>query len=173
MVILPEAIFVAVILRVEIFFASWRAVFCNRGNCHEACPDLPLRCRNYIHKSGDAIDEKIQALIVERAICATEIAKAKQENVDIQQPYQQPVFYRPERETQVLKAILARPCGPVHPEDMARLFREVMSMCLALEQPMKIAYLGPHGTFTEAAAMKHFGRAVHGVSLATTEERLS
>lgn len=118
----------------------------------------------------DAIDEKIQALIVERAQCAQAVAKVKQSSVDILDNQQELIFYRPEREAQVLKSILTRPLGPVQPESMARLFREIMSVCLALEQPMHIAYLGPQGTFTEAAAIKHFGRAVQGVPLATINE---
>jgi chorismate mutase/prephenate dehydratase len=56
--------------------------------------------------------------------------------------------------------ILARNQGPLSGEEMARLFREIMSACLALEQPLRIAYLGPEGTFTQAAALKHFGHSV-------------
>jgi chorismate mutase/prephenate dehydratase len=65
---------------------------------------------------------------------------------------------------------MARNKGPVSNEEMARLFREIMSACLALEQPMKIAFLGPEGTFTQAAALKHFGHSVITVPLATIDE---
>jgi chorismate mutase/prephenate dehydratase len=50
-------------------------------------------------------------------------------------------------------------------EEMVRLFREIMSACLALEQPLNIAYLGPEGTFTQAAALKQFGHSVHTLAL--------
>lgn len=113
----------------------------------------------------DALDEQIQALISERARCAQLVAEIKK----AEDP-QAAVFYRPEREAQVLQKVMARNQGPLHPEEMARLFREIMSACLALEQPMKIAFFGPAGTFTHAAALKHFGHSVTTVPLATIDE---
>jgi chorismate mutase/prephenate dehydratase len=112
----------------------------------------------------DALDAQVQDLINERAKLAQEVAEVKRaEGGEI-------VFYRPEREAQVLNAVMARNKGPVSNEEMARLFREIMSACLALEQPMKIAFLGPEGTFTQAAALKHFGHSVITVPLATIDE---
>lgn len=72
-----------------------------------------------------------------------------------------PVFYRPEREVAVLRRVMDRNRGPLSNEEMARLFREIMSSCLALEQPLKVAYLGPEGTFTQAAAMKALRACSH------------
>ncbi len=60
--------------------------------------------------------------------------------------------------------------GPLDNEEMARLFREIMSTCLALEQPLKVAYLGPEGTFSQAAALKHFGQAVISKPMAAIDE---
>ena len=101
----------------------------------------------------DALDLQIQDLINRRALAAKEIASVKlEEDKDA-------FFYRPEREAAILKTIQRRNKGPMGDEEMARLFREIMSACLALEQPLKIAYLGPEGTFTQAAALKHFGHA--------------
>jgi len=111
----------------------------------------------------DEIDEKIQALITERAKCAEEVARQKGNGPDV-------VFYRPEREAQVLRAVMARNEGPLSNETMARHFREIMSSCLALQYPMKIAFLGPAGTFTQEAATKHFGHAVTTVPLAAIDE---
>jgi len=111
----------------------------------------------------DQLDEKIQTLISERAQCAQEIATAKQQAGDAN-------FYRPEREVDVLRRVIARNHGPLSSEEMARLFREIMSACLALEMPMQIAFLGPEGTFTQAAALKHFGHSVHTVPLAGIDE---
>ncbi len=104
----------------------------------------------------DALDQKIQQLINDRANCAKQVA-------DVKQKYSQGEkiqFYRPEREAQVLRRVMDRNIGPIANEDMARIFREVMSMCLALEEPLKVAFLGPQGTFTQAAAVKHFGHSV-------------
>jgi chorismate mutase/prephenate dehydratase len=113
----------------------------------------------------DALDENIQKLLSARARCAQQVAEVKK----AEDPAAT-VFYRPEREAQVLQKVMARNEGPLHPEEMARLFREIMSACLALEHPMKIAFLGPAGTFTQAAALKHFGHSVATVPLATIDE---
>ena len=65
--------------------------------------------------------------------------------------------YRPEREAEVLRHIQQLNTGPLSDEVVTRLFREIMSACLALERPITVAYLGPAGTFSEMAAKKHFG----------------
>jgi len=115
----------------------------------------------------DSLDEKILALISDRASCAEEVARVKMKALP---EGEKPVFYRPEREAQVLKRIMERNKGPLGNEEMARLFREIMSSCLALENPLKVAYLGPEGTFSQAAAMKHFGHAVISVPMAAIDE---
>lgn len=111
----------------------------------------------------DSLDQQIQALITERATVAQEVAHAKQESNDR-------VFYRAEREAQVLRRVMERNKGPLSDEEMARLFREIMSACLALEQVMSIAFLGPEGTFTQAAALKHFGHSVKTVPFTSIGE---
>jgi len=107
-----------------------------------------------IRERIDGIDQQIQDLLNARAAAAHEVAQVKR----AADP--NAFFYRPEREAQVLRAVKARNQGPLGDEEMARLFREIMSACLALEQPLNIAFLGPAGTFTQAAALKHFGHAV-------------
>ena len=67
-------------------------------------------------------------------------------------------FYRPEREAEVLRMALKRNHGPLRDEEIARLFREIMSACLAQQEPLKVAFLGPEGTFTQAAVLKHTPR---------------
>ncbi|MEL7451053.1 MAG: prephenate dehydratase [Pseudomonadota bacterium] len=112
----------------------------------------------------DELDEQIQALIGERAKIAKQVGLTKQsgrKTVD---------YYRPEREAQVLRRVIERNKGPLRDEEMVRLFREIMSACLAQQEPLKVAYLGPEGTFTQAAVIKHFGHSVHSLSLATIEE---
>lgn len=117
-----------------------------------------------IRERINQLDEKVQQLISERGLLAKEIAVAKLESGE------DPEFYRPEREAQVLRKVIERNQGPLPDEEMARLFREVMSACLALEQVMNIAYFGPEGTFTQAAALKHFGQSVKTSPLATIDE---
>ncbi len=112
----------------------------------------------------DAIDRDIQSLIAERANWAQQVGKAKGElkaAVD---------YYRPEREAQVLRRVVDRNQGPLSDEEIVRLFREIMSACLAQQEPLKIGYLGPEGTFSEQAARKHFGHSSHGLPLGSIEE---
>lgn len=112
----------------------------------------------------DELDEKLQALISERAECALKVARAKRAAGETND------FYRPEREAEVLRKVVARNKGPLKDEEIARLFREIMSACLALQEPLKIAFLGPEGTFTQAAALKHFGHSIRTVPLAAIDE---
>jgi len=102
----------------------------------------------------DNLDEQILNLISERAKCAQGVAKFKTSICE------NPDFYRPEREAMVLKRIMQLNQGPLANEEVARLFREIMSSCLALEQTLHVAYLGPEGTFTQGAVLKAFGDSV-------------
>ncbi|SEL56167.1 chorismate mutase [Atopomonas hussainii] len=120
-----------------------------------------------LRKRIDSIDEKILELISDRARCAQEVARVKMQSLP---EGESPVYYRPEREAWVLNHIMELNKGPLDNEEMARLFREIMSTCLALEQPLKVAFLGPEGTFTQAAALKHFGNAVISVPMAAIDE---
>jgi chorismate mutase/prephenate dehydratase len=117
---------------------------------------------NDIRDEIDSLDQQIQLLINQRAACAQEVARIKQ----AADP-EDTCFYRPEREAEVLRKVQARNAGPLDSEEMARLFREIMSACLALEQPLTVAFLGPEGTFTQAAALKHFGHSVSTKPLAS------
>ena len=114
----------------------------------------------------DDIDQQIQTLINQRATCAQRVADVKQ----LAAAGEEVQYYRPEREAQVLRAVMDRNTGPLPAEDMAKLFREIMSCCLALEKPMKVAFLGPEGTFTHAAALKHFGHFVQAKPMAAIDE---
>jgi chorismate mutase/prephenate dehydratase len=111
----------------------------------------------------DTVDGQIQKLIAERARYAKEIGVVKGITKTVE-------FYRPEREAQVLRRVVERNEGPLRDEEMVRLFRELMSACLAQEEPLKVAYLGPEGTFTQSAVLKHFGHSVHALSVPTVDE---
>jgi chorismate mutase/prephenate dehydratase len=112
----------------------------------------------------DELDVQLQELLTERANCARQIAEVKQDEPG------KPDFYRPEREAEVLRRIRDRNKGPLSGDEVARLFREIMSACLALEQPLTIAYLGPEGTYTQQAALKHFGHSVELRPLGAIDE---
>lgn len=108
----------------------------------------------------DAIDRDIQALINRRAECAQRVAEIKVSEAQARgESGEDVVYYRPEREAQVLEGIIERNPGPLDGASVAYIFREIMSACLALERPLHVAYLGPEGTFTQAATIKHFGHA--------------
>jgi chorismate mutase/prephenate dehydratase len=79
-------------------------------------------------------------------------------------------YYRPEREAEVLRKIQARNEGPIRDEEMLRLFREIMSACLAQQEPLKVGFLGPEGTFTQTAVYKHFGHSVRALPFHTIDE---
>jgi len=123
-----------------------------------------------IRKRIDSLDEQIQRLINDRARCAQEVATFKQAQQSQTSQSKEVNYYRAEREATVLRDVLARNEGPLSDEEMARLFREIMSACLALEQPMNIAFLGPEGTFTQSASLKHFGHSVITVPLGAIDE---
>ena len=112
-----------------------------------------------------AVDKQLQALISERARLAQQVglSKAGQEALTVD-------FYRPEREAQVLRGVLERHEGPLQAEEMLRLFREIMSACLAQQEPLKIAFLGPEGTFTQQAVLKHFGHSVRSLPMGSIDE---
>ncbi|MBS0193208.1 MAG: prephenate dehydratase [Proteobacteria bacterium] len=112
----------------------------------------------------DGIDRQIQDLIAERAQFARQVGKAKGKLAAAVE------YYRPEREAQVLRMVIDRNHGPLTDEEMVRLFREIMSACLAQQEPLKVGFLGPEGTFSEQAVRKHFGHSAHGLPLASIEE---
>lgn len=107
----------------------------------------------------DALDAEILKRLNERAAFARQVGSLK-----IGQAY------RPEREAQVLRRIKELNQGPLPDEVAARLFREIMSACLALERPITVSYLGPAGTFSEKAAMKHFGEGAETMPCPSIDE---
>ena len=108
----------------------------------------------------DALDREILANLNARARHAQAIGALKEGSS----------AYRPEREAQVLTALAAGNAGPLPNAAVTGIFRQIMSACLALEQKLKVAYLGPAGTFSHAAVARHFGAFVDAVPLATIDE---
>ena len=100
----------------------------------------------------DDVDDRILALLAERAEIAGEVADAKR-------AAHAPHFHDPERERQVLDRVFARGAGRFPKDAIRVVFREVMSACLSLEEPLRVSFLGPEGTFTQMAAHRLFGLA--------------
>lgn len=112
----------------------------------------------------DAIDAQIQDLITQRVNIASAIAHAKKSEDE------QVIFYRPEREAQVLSKVKSRNKSLLSDQKMATLFREIMSASLSVEQVLKVAYLGPEGTYTQEATYKHFGHAIDCLDCANIDD---
>jgi chorismate mutase / prephenate dehydratase len=122
-------------------------------------PDSRLR----VHREAiDALDREILARLSERAVHAKAIGDLK---TDSGAP-----AYRPDREAQVLARLRELNPGPLSDEAVIGVFRQVMSACLALEQRLRIAYLGPAGTFSHAAVSRRFGTFVEAIACATIDE---
>ncbi len=121
-------------------------------------PDHDARQLQQVREQINALDAQIQEMISARARLAFEVRASKGDSGNAID------FYRPEREAEVLRTVMQRNEGPLSDTEMVRLFREIMSACLAQQEPLKVAYLGPEGTFTQQAVQRHFGHSVHALS---------
>jgi chorismate mutase / prephenate dehydratase len=121
-----------------------------------------------IRNGIDHIDEQIHQLLNDRAKLAQEVGLSKKETGGVALSTVE--FYRPECEAQVLRRVVERNQGPLRNEEVVRLFREIMSACLAQQEPLKVAFLGPEGTFSQQAVLKHFGHSVRALPLSAISE---
>lgn len=109
----------------------------------------------------DALDERIVALLNQRAGLAQSIGKLKGTGT----------VWRPEREARVMQNVARWSAGgPLTGPLVQRIFAEVISASRALERPLVVAYLGPAGTFSEMAVHKHFGTSVEGLACSSIDE---
>lgn len=105
-----------------------------------------------IRKRIDAIDDQLLHLLSERTDCVHEVGEIKKkENLPI---------YAPEREESLLRKLIGKSDGRLPEKSIRAIYREIMSAALHLEDDLKIAYLGPEGTWTHQAAIKKFGHSV-------------
>ena len=112
----------------------------------------------------DGLDAQLLDLLNRRAKCAQQVGEIKARHGDAG------FIYRPEREAQVLRRIQELNPGPLSNDSVTWFFREVMSACLSLEEPLGIAFLGPLGSFTGCAAVKHFGHAANLMPQASIDD---
>jgi len=99
----------------------------------------------------DTLDDELLGLLKRRMDLAREVGRLKGKAP----------AYRPERESEILRRM---------PDHARGMFREVISACRALEQEIRVSYLGPQGTFSEQAVRQHFGHAVAGEPTASIDE---
>jgi len=123
----------------------------------QASPEL-LKLRNEI----DSLDRQLLSLVNQRAHVAEQVGELKKQEGT--------AFFRPDRVAQVIEKIKSNNPGPLKGAHVAAIWREIMSACLALESPQRVAVLGPEGTFTEEAAVQYFGGAADFLYCNTFEE---
>ena len=117
----------------------------------------------------DKIDKEILLKLNERAHYAKKVGEVKQKLAGNEKV----TFYRPEREAIILRDIIDKNKGALPNEAVAQVFRQIISACRAQESPMRIAFLGPEGTFTQEAALKHFGSSVSSEPMETIDDVFS
>ena len=115
-----------------------------------------------LRKGIDAVDARIVDLISQRAGFAQKVGEIKK-LVDAP-------IYRPEREAQIMEKLRTLNGGPLPHASIEAIYREIISACRELERRMRIAYLGPAGTFSEMALLKHFGSGVEPVACPSIDE---
>lgn len=113
-----------------------------------------------LRRDIDALDDELLALLSRRAQLAHRIGALKAGAP----------AYRPERESEILRRVTAANPGPLPGERVAAVFREVISACRSLEAAIRVAFLGPEGTFSEMALRKQFGHAVEGEACASIDD---
>jgi chorismate mutase / prephenate dehydratase len=110
----------------------------------------------------DSLDRELLDLLNRRASVAELVGEVKKRDGT--------PFFRPDRVAQVIEQIQQRNAGPLRSEHVAAIWREIMSACLALEAPIRVAYLGPAGTFSEQAALDFFGASIEHVPCVSIDE---
>jgi len=106
-----------------------------------------------LRKRIDEIDRQLVELLNERARCAVEVGRVKRETGDAS-------VYNPAREREVLEHVVSLNRGPLSDRTLMAIWKEMMSGSLSLEKALRVAYLGPEGSFSHLAALEKFGRSI-------------
>ena len=115
-----------------------------------------------LRKQIDALDRELLSMLNRRAGYAQDVGEIKRK--------QGAIVFRPEREASVIAGLKAVNPGPLLNDNIAPIWREIMSACRALETPTRVAYLGPAGTFSEQAALGYFGSSIVRVPCSSIDE---
>jgi len=124
--------------------------------------NAPLPTLGDLRVQIDSLDQQLLSLLNQRAHVAEQVGEVKKREGT--------PFFRPDRVAQVIEKIKTANPGPLKDEHVAAIWREIMSACLALESPQRVAVLGPAGTFCEQAAIEFFGGAADLMYCANFDE---
>src|SRR6056300_1792891 len=116
-----------------------------------------------LRQNIDDIDKKLLELISSRGLLAKEIGLLKDDGV----------IYKPEREAQVITKLIKENKGPLSNDSVTNIYKAIISNCRALEKKLAISFLGPSGTFSEEATIKHFGENVKFIPTLSIDEVFS
>ncbi|MEM9084141.1 MAG: chorismate mutase [Planctomycetota bacterium] len=114
--------------------------------------DRPIPSLDELRVRIDAVDRQLVELLNQRAQLVVDVGRYKRKHGT--------PIYAPDREAAVLSKVLGESPGPLPARTLEAIWKEMMSGSFALEQPLRIGYLGPKGSFSHAAAVKHFGQSV-------------
>ena len=126
-----------------------------------SAPSTPLPSLAELRVQIDTIDQQLLRLLNDRALVAEKVGEVKKREGT--------AFFRPDRVAQVIDKIQTANPGPLKDAHVADIWREIMSACLALEAPQRVAVLGPAGTFCEQAIDVGFGIRLRQVTPTVTE----
>ncbi|MBT3826897.1 MAG: prephenate dehydratase [Nitrosomonadales bacterium] len=113
-----------------------------------------------LRKNIDEIDKRLLELISNRGMYAKEIGLLKDDGI----------VYKPEREAQVISKLIKENKGPLSNDSVTNSYKSIISNCRALEKKLTISFLGPSGTFSEEATIKHFGENVKSIPTNSIDE---
>lgn len=116
-----------------------------------------------LRQAIDAVDDQVLTLLNQRAGLAAEVGRLKAEAAP------ETPFHAPKREREILARLEAANPGPFPAAAVRTIFQEIMSACLSLEKPLRVAFLGPEGTFTQLAARHQFGGSCQSLPQGTIQ----
>jgi chorismate mutase / prephenate dehydratase len=100
----------------------------------------------------DRLDQDLVGLLNRRAEIASQIGQLKQD--------QGLEVWSATREDEVIAQALAASRGPLPPETLQIIFRELLSGSRALQRALRVAFLGPKYSYSHLASVAKFGESI-------------
>lgn len=126
-----------------------------------------------LRREIDAVNMELLRLLNRRAELAQRVGETKRrieaESAESGEPVPVTPFFAPSRESQIYDRLARANAGPLSDDAITSIFREVISQCRALEEPMRVSYWGPQGSHSHLAALRQFGTAAEFLPVASIE----